>query len=257
MDCGEVHRFVRIADAGCAVAEVHDCQRILAAHTQRQRGAHGLRKLRRHHIGQVHKPKFGIRSVRGKLARAAQRFAVLGGKAQHNFARRHSKRQHHSKIAIVDVEQIRPATEGVCAANLRRLVSLRRRHDCRLALTVQHPNALVQSARQRHLGVHFQQRIVAQTAAVCRISHSIAPKASLALAFPTSIASASVFIISNRAVSSKAVLPLHRRVAIAGPHRAPMLPRRLRKRRGRVRTFAGAGRRRSRLWMLSGSAVRR
>ena len=84
--------------------------------------------------------------MRGKLPSAAQRLAHLRGEAQHDFARRHAQCQHHGKVAVVDIELVRAAPQGVHAANLRRLVTLRGRHDSRLALAIQHPDALVQRA---------------------------------------------------------------------------------------------------------------
>ena len=61
-----------------------------------------------------------------------------------------------SQVAVVDVEVVLPDTEGMDAPDLRRLMSLRRRDNGRLALTVEHPYTLVQRPTEDHLPVHFE-----------------------------------------------------------------------------------------------------
>ena len=162
VDAREVHRLVTVADAGCAVAEIGYGHRVVVPHPGGQRRAHRLGDLRAYHVRQVYDAVFGVRPVCRELASATERLALLRQEAQHYLLRGDLQRQEHGQVAVVDVELVEALLERPGATYLPRLMSLRRRDDGRVALTVEKPYALVQRPAHHHLPVHIQQSLVIQ-----------------------------------------------------------------------------------------------
>ena len=165
MNRGEVHGLVAVADAGRTVAEVDDRDRVVAPQPGRQGGADGLRDLCAHHVGEIDHFQLGVGAVGRELARAAKRLAVPGHEPAHDLRRRHPESHQHGEVAVVDVEPVVAPAQRPDRAELSGLVALRRRHDRRLALTVQQPDALVQCPAAHHDAVHLQEPLLAQTGA--------------------------------------------------------------------------------------------
>ena len=91
-----------------------------------------------------------------------QRIVFFAEQTEHEIGRRDANGERQRQIAVVGVDVIDAAIDGIGRADLCAFVPHRADVKGDFSLPVQRPGAFVQAAAEQHHPEHFQQRLLAQ-----------------------------------------------------------------------------------------------
>src|SRR5580658_10293638 len=163
MHCGKVDRFVPLAFAGRSIAKgCEDRSARLTAILQRERGADGVRQLRRDYRAD----RVKAQTPAGVVVRKLPPCRMIGGareERQEHFIGREADSQRQSEVAIVGHEDVLAALEGHRGSGLHRLVPFARGCKRNLPLAIQLKAPVLEGALHEHRAEDRDELLVRQS----------------------------------------------------------------------------------------------